>query len=171
MRHAASELAEGLGPLRPAEALFHFTQIRDIRDHRAEHGAAAFCRSDEVAALEKNGVETALFSCPVFRFKRAPLRKNTLDFAAVGHAVVRMDKEHPDFKLTRYLVRENSKNPLHSARVDCFIHGGVPLSQDLRSRLHGAFHAQFPLPELSEFRLQLLIIQRRRRDGLGDVWI
>ena len=171
MRHPAGELAEGLSALRSAKACFHLTQIRDISNHRAEHGTASLGRSYEVSTLEKNVVETALFSRPVFSFKRPAFGKNTLDFAAVGHAVVWMDEEHPDFKLSGYLVRENSKNPLHRARVNRFIHGSVPLAQDLLCRLHGPLHAQFPLPEFSEFRLQRIIIQRRRRDGLGDVWI
>ena len=69
-----------------------------------------------------------LLACPVFRFKRPALSKHALDFSAVGYAVVRVDEQHPDFKLPGDFVREDSQNPLHGARVDCLVHSSIPLA-------------------------------------------
>ena len=92
MRHAAGELAEGLGALRAAQAGFHLSQFRHIRNHRAKRCAARLRCGDEVALFEQNGVMPTFLACPVFHLKWTALRKNALDFPAVGHAVVGMDE-------------------------------------------------------------------------------
>ena len=112
---------------------------------------------------------TIPFACPVFGLKWSALREDTLYFLAVGGPIIGMDEQHPDFKLARDLMRENTQNPFHGAGVDGLIRRDVPLAQYLFGRLYRTHGAQFPLSLFAKLRCQFCFNEFGL--GLGGIWV